>query len=62
MTGAVQDAEALSVLEICQHMVQKRLQVTCAIVRTELEAASPQKASILVPPGSCSIEAVIGAN
>ncbi|CAE7911577.1 Scube3, partial [Symbiodinium necroappetens] len=37
MTGAVQDAEALSVIEICQHMVQKRLQVTCAIVRTELE-------------------------
>ena len=40
MTGAVADAEALTVIEICQHMVQNRLQVTCALVRTELEATS----------------------
>jgi len=37
LTGAVADAEALSVCEICRDMIQKRVQVTCDLVRTEME-------------------------
>ncbi|CAK9001285.1 unnamed protein product [Durusdinium trenchii] len=40
ITGAVGDAEALSVCEVVEEMIQQKLQVLCSVIRTEEEARS----------------------
>ena len=38
ITGAVADAEALSICEVAEEMIQQRLQVACSVIRTAEEA------------------------